>query len=51
MEIMEIGILNFGAAHGYFLGYGIDMSVLIFVAIAMVAVQLQEGSWKVARTV
>jgi O-antigen ligase len=48
---MEIGIVNFGAAHAYFLGYGINMSVLIFVAIAMVAVQLQEVSWKVARTV
>jgi O-antigen ligase len=48
---VEIGILNFGAAHAYFMGYGMDMSILIFVALAMVAVQLQEKSGRVPRTV
>jgi O-antigen ligase len=48
---VEMGILNFGAAHAYFLGYGIDLSVLIFVALAMVAVQLQEVSWRGLRTI
>jgi O-antigen ligase len=48
---VEMGLLNFGAAHAYFMGYGIDMASLIFVALAMVAVQLQGVSWRVARTV
>jgi O-antigen ligase len=48
---VEMGIINFGAAHGYLMGYGIEMSVLIFVALAMVAVQLQEVSWRVPRTI
>jgi hypothetical protein len=41
---VEMGIINFGAAHAFFMGYGINMSVLFFVALAMVAVQLQEVS-------
>src|SRR5262249_57811728 len=43
---VEMGLLNFGAAHAYFMGYGMDMSSLIFVALAMVAAQLPEMSWR-----
>jgi O-antigen ligase len=48
---VEIGIINFGAAHAYLMGYGIEMSMLIFVALAMVAAQLPEVSWRGPRTV
>ena len=48
---VEMGILNFGAVHAYFMGYGINLSSLIFVALAMVAVQLREVSWRVPRIV
>jgi len=33
------------------MGYGIDMSSLIFVALAMVTIQLQGVSWRVPRVV
>jgi hypothetical protein len=46
---IEMGIINFGAAHAYFMGYAIDTCLLIFVGLAMVAVQLQEVSWRVPR--
>ena len=48
---VDMGILNFGAAHAYFMGYGIDLSILIFVGLVMVAVQLQEMSWRVPKMV
>jgi O-antigen ligase len=48
---VEMGIINFGAAHAYLTGYSIEMSMLIFVALAMIAVQLHEVSWRVPRTV
>jgi hypothetical protein len=48
---MEMGIVNFGAAHVYLMGYGIELSMLIFVALAMVAAQLPEVSWRGTRTV
>ena len=48
---MEMGIINFGAAHAFLIGYGIELSILIFVALAMVAAQLSEVSWRNPRTV
>jgi O-antigen ligase len=48
---VEMGILNFGAAHAYFMGYGIELSSVIFVALAMVAVQQREVSWRIPRTI
>ena len=39
---MEAGILNFGAAHAYILGYGFTDSTLIFFGVAMGAVMVAE---------
>jgi hypothetical protein len=41
-----MGIINVGAGHAYIMGYPIEMSMLIFVALAMVAAQLPEVSWR-----
>jgi hypothetical protein len=48
---VEMGIINFGAAHVYLMGYGIQISMLIFVGLTMIAIQLREASWRVPRTV
>jgi O-antigen ligase len=47
---VEMGIINFGAAHAYLIGYGIEMSMLLFVALAMMAAQLPQVSWRGPRT-
>jgi len=46
---LEMGILNFGAAHAYMMAYGIDLIVLIFFAVGMSAVRLHRDSWIVPR--
>ena len=46
---VEMGILNFGAAHAYMMAYGIDLIVLIFFAVGMSAVRLHRDSWVVPR--
>jgi hypothetical protein len=43
--LVEMGILNFGAAHGYMMGYGIELIALIFFSLAIVAVRLPWNSW------
>jgi O-antigen ligase len=48
---VEMGLLNFGAMHAYCMGYDFDPSCMIFVALAMVAVQLREVSWRSPRAV
>ena len=40
---VEMGILNFGAAHAYILGYGFAPIMLIFFAVAMSAAKLSQG--------
>jgi len=39
---VEMGILNFGAAHGYMLGYGFEPIMLIFFAVATSAAKLPQ---------
>jgi hypothetical protein len=48
---VEMGILNFGAAHAYMMGYGIDPIILIFFALATVTVRLTQNSSRFARAV
>jgi hypothetical protein len=37
---LDMGILNFGAGHGYMLGYGIAPVMLVFFAVAVCAIEL-----------
>ncbi len=39
---LEMGIITFGAAHGYMLGYGIEPIVLILFAVTMTAAELSK---------
>jgi hypothetical protein len=44
---LDMGILNFGAGHGYLLGYGMVPFILIFFAVAVCAIKLSENFHKV----
>ena len=44
---LDIGILNFGAGHGYMLGYGITPIILVFFAVAICAIKLSANVLKV----
>jgi hypothetical protein len=48
---VEIGIVNFGAAHAYMIGYGFSLIMLIYFALAMSAVSLQRDYWLVSRPI
>jgi O-antigen ligase len=39
---VDVGILNFGAGHGYMLGYGIAPVMLVFFAVAVCAIELSK---------
>jgi O-antigen ligase len=42
---IEMGILNFGAAHAFMLGYGFDPIILIFFAVATSAANLSQQAF------
>lgn len=48
---VEMGILNFGAAHAYLMGYGFPLIMLIFYALGMSAARLLQDCREVPRTV
>ena len=44
---LDMGILNFGAAHAYMLGYGFVPVMLVFFAVTVCAIKLSENFHKV----
>ena len=48
---VEVGIVNFGAAHGYLTGYGFSPIMLIVFALALGAVRLADAACMSPKTV
>jgi O-antigen ligase len=46
---VEMGIVNFGAGHGYMLGYGFEPIMLIFFGLAVSAAKLCQGGYLTTR--